>query len=61
MTVGELIEELKKCPQDMPVTVDMNIMWPPEADYNKLEVSQRTWVDSNYPWNRPDFEYINIE
>lgn len=61
MTVGELIEELKKCPQDMPVAVYRNIMWPPEADYNKLEVSQRTWVDSNYPWNRPDFEYVNIE
>ena len=61
MTVRELIEELEKCPQDMPVTVDMNIMWPPEADCNKLEVSRRTWVDSNYPWNRPDFEYINIE
>ena len=45
----------------MPVTVDMNIMYPPEADYNKLEVSQRTWVDTNHPWNRPDFEYINIE
>lgn len=61
MTVRELIEELKKYPQDMPVTVDMSIMWPPEAVNNKLEVSQRTWVDSNYPWNRPDFEYINIE
>lgn len=61
MTVGELIKELEKYPEDMPVTVDMNIMYPPEAGYNKLEVSQRTWVDSNYPWNRPDFEYINIE
>lgn len=61
MTVKELIEELEKYPQDMPVTVDMAIMWPPEADCNKLEVSQRTWMDSNYPWDRPDFEYINIE
>ena len=61
MTVRELIDELKKCPQDMPVAVDMNIMWTPEADYNKLEISQRTWVDTNYPWNRPDFDYINIE
>ena len=61
MTVKELIEELEKYQQDMPVAVDMSIMWPPESDNNKLKVSQRTWVDSNYPWNRPEFEYINIE
>lgn len=61
MTVGGLIEELKKYPQDMPVAVCGDIYYPPEADYNKIEVSQRTWVDSNYPWNRPDFEYVNIE
>lgn len=61
MKVSELIEELKKYPLDMPVSVDSSIMYPPEADYNKLEVSQRTWYDSNYPWNRPEFEYINIE
>lgn len=61
MIVRELIEELEKYPQDMPVAVGMNIMYPPEADYNRLEVSQKTWADSNYPWNKPDFEYINIE
>ena len=61
MVVRELIEELEKYPQDMPVAVGTNIMYPPEADYNRLEVSQKTWVDSNYPWNKPDFEYINIE
>lgn len=61
MIVRELIEELKKYPQDMPVAVGTNIMYPPESDYNKIKVSQRVWVDSNYPWNKPDFEYINIE
>lgn len=61
MIVRELIEELKKYPQDMPVAVGTNIMYPPESDYNKIKVSLRVWVDSNYPWNKPDFEYINIE
>lgn len=61
MTVGELIEELKKYPEDMPVAVYGNIYYPPESEYNKLEISKRTWVDSNYPWDRPDFEYINLE
>jgi len=61
MTVGELIEKLKQFPLDMPVACDGNIYYPPDSGYYDIEVSQRTWVDSNYPWNRPDFEYINIE
>lgn len=59
MTVGELIEELKKYPQDMPVACCGDIYYPPK-NY-KIDISQRIWVDSNYPWNRPDFEYINLE
>ncbi len=59
MTVSELIEELKKYPQDMPVACYGDIYYPPE-EY-KIEISQKTWVDSNYPWDRPDFEYINLE
>jgi len=61
MTIKELIEELQKYPEDMPVAVDGNISYPPEADYNRLEVSKRTWVVSNYPYKDPDFDYINIE
>lgn len=61
MTVGELIEELKKWPLDMPVAVDGNISYPPESKYNDLEISKRTWVVSNYPYKDPDFDYINIE
>lgn len=61
MTVGELMEELKKYPEEMPVAVDGCIYYPPEWGENKIEISKRTWVDSNYPWNRPDFEYINLE
>ncbi len=61
MTVAELVEELKKWPQDMPVAVDGNIYYPPEYEGNRLEISKRTWVDSNYPWDQPDFDYINIE
>lgn len=61
MTVGELIEKLKQFPLDMPVACDGNIYYPPDNGYYDIEISQRTWVDSNYPYNRPDFEYINIE
>ena len=59
MTVGELIAELKNYPQDMPVAVSADIMYPPEK--YRIEVQQRTWYDTNYPWNRPEFEYINLE
>jgi len=59
MTVGELMEELKKWPQDMPVACDMDIYYPPEEC--KVEITQRTWVHSNYPYDLPDFEYVNLE
>ena len=61
MTVGELIEKLKQFSLDMPVACDGNIYYPPDSGYYDIEVSRRTWYDSNYPWNRPEFEYINLE
>ena len=33
MTVGELIEELKQFPLDMPVACDGNIYYPPDSGY----------------------------
>ena len=61
MTVGELINELKKWPEDMPVAVYGDIYYPPEHPSNKLTVEKRTWVHTNHPYNLPDFDYINIE
>ena len=58
MTVGQLIEELKKSPQDMPVGIDMNFQYP---DGEPIDVSIHTWVHSNYPYNLPDTDYVNIE
>lgn len=45
MTVNELIKELNKYPQNMPVVSCMDIHYPPETC--KIEISQRTWVDTN--------------
>lgn len=61
MTVRELIDELEKWPEDMPVAVDGNIMYPSDHKENILKVEKRTWVHTNYPYDLPDFDYINIE
>lgn len=58
MTVKELIEELQKFPQDMPVGTWGDFEYP---DGGKLTVEIRTWVHSNYPYNLPDTDYVNIE
>lgn len=43
----------------MPVACCGDIYYPPEN--HKVEAAQKTWVDSNYPYNYPDFEYVNLE
>lgn len=52
LTVAELIDKLKEFPQDLPVC-DSNIM-------GIETVEKRTWEDSNYPYNRPDEDYIYL-
>ena len=54
MSVAELIEELKEYPQNMPIAIDGD-------PFMQIKITQRTWVDSNYPYDRPDFEYVNLE
>lgn len=51
LTVGELIEKLKEFLQDLPVC----------SECIGIEtVEKRTWEDSNYPWNKPDEDYIYL-
>ena len=58
MTVGELIEELKEYPSDMPITVYGNAYGNKDTD---IEISVRTWMDYNYPSKYEDYDYINLE
>jgi len=53
MTVKELIEKLKEFPEDLPV----GVMYDVHAD---VMVERKTWEHTNYPYNKPDFDYINI-
>ena len=61
MTVQQLIEELQKWPQDMPIAVYDNINWIDKDKPDIIQVQNRVWVDSNYPYDKPDFLYINLE
>ena len=54
MTVKELIEKLKEYPDDMIVTTDCQPNWG-------INLKVRTWTHDNYPYNKPSFDYLNIE
>jgi len=61
MTVKELIEELQKWPQDMPVTILHEIDWVTRDDPHLIKVSKTTWTHTNWPYDKPDFDYIFLE
>lgn len=52
-TVKDLINALKKYPQDMPVAV-----WSDPHD--EIEIEIRTWTHDNYPYDKPDIDYVAI-
>lgn len=53
MTVKELIEKLKEFPEDLPVGIMFDI-------HGDITVERKTWTDDNYPYNKPDVDFINI-
>lgn len=61
MTVAQLIERLKEFPQHMPVTIINDINWVEKDDPHALRVSVRTWIHGNYPYDKPNFDYVNID
>ena len=54
MTVKDLIEKLKQFPPDMPVATGYDV-------FEEVHVSIKTWVHTNYPYDKPDVEYVCIE
>lgn len=61
MTVAQLIKELQKWPLDMPVATMYDINPENISDPHWIKLKQCTWVDDNWPYNKPDFEYLNLE
>ena len=45
----------------MPVATMYNINPKDIADPHWIQLKQCTWVDGNCPYNKPDFEYLDLE
>lgn len=60
MTVKQLKKELDKYPDDMPVATHFGIDWALKDDPHCIEVKQTTWIHANYPYDKEDFEYVNL-
>lgn len=60
MTVKQLKEKLNEFPDDMPVATFNDISWQSKDDPNWIEVKKCVWECSNYLYDKPDFEYINL-
>lgn len=61
MTVKELMEELQKWPSDMPVATLQDIDWATRDDSHWIKVSKKTWTHGNWPYDKPDFDYVDLE
>ena len=61
MTVKQLIEKLKTFPEDMPVATVNDINPSDVDDPNFISVAIKTWEHNNYPYNKPSFDYVNLE
>ena len=61
MTVNQLIEKLKQFPTDMPVTIYHDIDWRNKYADDTIAAEICTWIHSNYPYDKPDFDYVNLE
>lgn len=61
MTIKQLIEKLKQFPEDAVVATFDDINWAAKDDPDWIKITERTWVHNNYPYDKPDFKYINLE
>ena len=61
MTVKELIDKLLEFPQDMPVATFHDINPEDIDDSDWIKVNICTWEHQNYPYNKPSFDYVNLE
>lgn len=61
MRVKQLIDKLREFPENMPVATS-HLINPCDIDNpNFIEVNICTWEHSNYPYDKPSFDYVNLE
>ena len=61
MTIAQLIDKLQQFNPQMPVAIMDDIGWYSKDNPDDIKVVIRTWVQSNYPYDKPDFDYVNLE
>ena len=60
MTVAQLINRLQQFNPELPVAVGYDINYVTKDCPDYIEVVLCTWVHSNYPYDKPDFDYVNL-
>ena len=61
MTVQQLINKLKELPPDDYVATYNDINQADKDDPNQININKYVWTHNNYPYDKPDFEYWNLE
>ena len=61
MTVKQLIEKLQELPPDDYIASYDDITWTSKDNPGDIKIVKHTWIHSNYPYDKPDFEYWNLE
>ena len=61
MIVKQLIDKLREFPENMPVAID-HFINPCDIDNpDFIKVNICAWEHSNYPYDKPSFDYVNLE
>ena len=54
MTVKQLIEKLMQFDPEMLIATNYDV-------YDDIDVSVKTWIHSNYPYDKQSFDFVSIE
>ena len=55
------MDKLKEFPEDLPIATWGDINWKSKDDPNFIKVTKETWTHQNYPYDKDNFDYINLE
>ena len=61
MTVAQLIKKLQELPPDDYIATYNDIGWRSKDDPDDIKINKYIWTHNNWPYDKPDFEYWNLE